>query len=312
MAIADPKELANQNRGAGAYSTPGVDTRAINVPFVPLTSRPAVRFALHDVDPPSTLYLEETDLLQMVILNSAASTTTVSIAGRFLRASDGAISPFSIPVAVTSNRVPNIFSFHLGEGYVIGLCVIAGDAERGECFAYVSVAHGQAPSTAFTLDQLIQDYASNYHNPKWPGGEFISSIEGPGIIRSITGTVPGPGAEISEAVPTSARWRLLAFRYSLTTAIAAANRESALQEDDGANVFMSEPSGFTQIASLTHTYNFGTSGTRYESAQSLETQAQITDSRLLAGHRIRTKTTNIQGADQYTAPQYLVEEWIEN
>lgn len=133
--------------------------------------------------------------------------------------------------------------------------------------------------------------------------------DGPGTIRSITGTDPAAGAEISETVPADARWRLMGVGLTLVTDATAANREVRLVIDDGTTIIAEIPAGVTQVASETRRYSFGAGFPRGAGAQSLNVIAPLPPVVLGAGYRVRTLTTNLQAGDNYGAPQLLVEEW---
>jgi hypothetical protein len=85
----------------------------------------------------------------------------------------------------------------------------------------------------------------------FPGVPIASPLDGGGALRSIAGTTPGAGAEISETVPTGARWELLAFQATFVTSAAAANRVPQLTLDDGTTVYFRLGAALNQAASLT-------------------------------------------------------------
>jgi hypothetical protein len=62
------------------------------------------------------------------------------------------------------------------------------------------------------------------------------------------GTIPPPGAEISESVPAGVRWLLKTFTFVLVASAAAANRSPILTIDDGATVIFETGSNVLQIA----------------------------------------------------------------
>lgn len=131
-----------------------------------------------------------------------------------------------------------------------------------------------------------------------------------GRLRSITGTDPAAGSEISETVPARRRWRLLAVRFTLTADVTVIDRTVTLQLDDGSNIILHIISDTVQTASQVRTYEyklqpvpqFGISGTFHIPFPKIC---------LFAGCRIMTTTTNLQAGDNYSAPQLLVEEWID-
>jgi hypothetical protein len=132
------------------------------------------------------------------------------------------------------------------------------------------------------------------------------------VLRSITGTNPAANAEISETVPTNARWRLLALQVSLVSSSQVANRELALTFDDGTAVFARVPSGFTHAASLTRVYSSFHHAERNTQAQDTTKNFPLPRIDLPGGARIVGVTTALQTLDNYGAPQLLVEEWIED
>jgi len=159
---------------------------------------------------------------------------------------------------------------------------------------------------------LSAQYITDHKVIQWPPGFVESSVEGPGLLRSITGTDPAAGSEITETVPTNARWRLRGIRFELATSADVADRRVLLIIDDGASVFTAIVVEAIQTADLTRAYNFYSIAPR----ESVFTVGNIEsplpeDLMLLQGWRIRTSTVNLQAADDYGAPQRLVDEWIE-
>ena len=301
-------DLDERNRGAGAYSTPGVDTRPPEKDFQPLTATPVVRFKLQDVDPPAAVYVRPPDVLQVRGGTNLAGGDTLSFNIRILKA-DGTIQQEQEQLVVTAGWGITSKFVDLPEGYILSVTIQSASAlSRGQSVADAYLQRGRV-GAGLIVQELCSDYISTTHMATYPGGRVADPLEGPGNIRSITGTLPAAGAEISEVVPAKTQWRLIAFRYTLTTAVAVANRETTLTEDDGANVFAQMPSTFTQAASLVHSYTYGLGLQTQAGAQALIHTIPLVAAILPPGFRIRTLTTNIQAADQYTAPQYLVEEW---
>lgn len=132
-----------------------------------------------------------------------------------------------------------------------------------------------------------------------------------GLIRSITGTDPAANVEISETVPDRRRWRLLGIVFTLVTSVDVIDRTVVLIIDDGTNTLVSIPSTTTQAASETKVYQY---------AQRPGAQVDVGDNfyipipylTLKGGYRIRTATAGRQAADNFGAPQLLIEEWIDS
>ncbi|MBA7547833.1 hypothetical protein ES705_40271 [subsurface metagenome] len=131
-----------------------------------------------------------------------------------------------------------------------------------------------------------------------------------GRIVSITGTDPAAGAEISETVPARRRWRILAVRFSLVTDDTAVTRQIGIIIDDGTNTLLKILILSLQGLSTTRNYtlaNFPIAETRVND----DLFHSFPPLCLSTGCRLRTVTTALQAGDNYSAPQLLIEEWID-
>jgi hypothetical protein len=148
-------------------------------------------------------YFAGDDNLQVTVFNALAS-VAVRIAGRFLHA-DGRVEPFVHRLVPTSNRVASPFTARLGVGWLLSVqaTVSAAAPLTGQAFVVLSVVRGQSGGQE-DLATLAAGYVSAANRVAWPGSPVLNSLEGGGALRSITGTTPGAGAEISETVPTGA------------------------------------------------------------------------------------------------------------
>lgn len=127
-------------------------------------------------------------------------------------------------------------------------------------------------------------------------------------IRSVAGTNPAAGAEITETVPADARWRLLSLSAALVTNATVANREAALVLDDGTSITLRSPTRQNQAASLTRNYSWFDGATLTTPVTDPAFTAPIAGPLLAPAHRIRTVTTNLQAGDDWSAPQFLIQE----
>lgn len=211
-----------------------------------------------------------------------------------------------------TDRTAATSDFPLATGWLQGLTVTAGTGAplRGQTFVRVDLMRGRGAS-ATILQTLVQGYVSAQNRRAWPPAQLESALEGPGALRSIAGTNPAANTEISETVPTAARWRPLALSFELVTDATAANREVAIVIDDGTTTLFTSPSGFTQTASFTRRYSAAAAGAQTAPAQGTDRQILLPALVLPAGSRIRTVTTNLQAGDDYSAPQLLIEEHLE-
>src|SRR3990167_7266768 len=92
---------------------------------------------------------------------------------------------------------------------------------RGECYVKVSLRVEGA-----IVALLFSGYVTDAGTPAYPNGKTESSVEGPGLIRSITGTNPAAGVLISETVPTGARWRLIYLHTDIVVDATVISRQA--------------------------------------------------------------------------------------
>lgn len=182
---------------------------------------------------------------------------------------------------------------------------------RGAAYSTVTLARGGS-ATQLPLIPLIADNLSNSNFIGWPGSPVRQSVEGPGTIRIVRGTQPAAGAEMLEAVPTGARWRLLAIAIGLSTS--ATNAQRRVRVVTREPVFAAQSSYFStpilQIQNKEVTYHilgtlsFATTGGNI-------VLGPLPNPILLAGHQVVSSTANLQADDQFGQPELYVEEWIE-
>lgn len=269
---------------------------------------PGVSFGSDRVGPPSSLYVTpDTFLYTRVLCGTAAQGISVHFR---VMLPNGKVSSGRQDFATGAARTVVTQGFPLPEGYLLSVAVhpVSGTLQRGQCFVQAGLERGGAPDFE-PMQILVSEYLTTSAVLGWPGGKLRSSLEGPGWLRSITGTDPAAGAEIVETVPAGVRWRPLLLTHAFTTSAAVANREPQLALDDGANLLALIPSGSSQPASLTLQYSWSRGAAVQFAAVGVSAAGVMPDIVLPAGARIRTQTVNLQAADNYSAPQYLVEEW---
>ena len=252
------------------------------------------------------------DVLQLDSVCSQSG-VTVTVNGVLLSA-DLQLLPFSWTHSPNSNRTVATTRVSLGLGWLqhVRVLVTGGAAKQGECFVALRVCRGLT-SNAIVLATIAAGYVTTTTDLYTPGGTIGTSLDGAGTVRSITGTTPAAGADILETVPTNARWELIAFTAQLTTSAVVASRVVGLTIDDGTNIYFRDSPAFTQTANLIDIYSFANGQSKIAAPSSSFVLGNVpVDNRLIATHRIRTKTLFIDVGDQWTAPQYLVREWLEN
>jgi len=259
---------------------------------------------------PAPFFMSGEDSLELGILCGATG-ETLTCAGRFMTI-DRQIRTFEMRVVPSAARVMTTVVESLGQGWLLNFTAwpTSGNPNYGEMWARVRVLRGRSGATSI-LGTLAYGYVTLQQGISFPGTTFRNPLEGPGRIRSITGTDPAAGVEISETVPTGARWRLIAFRALLVTDATVANRFPLLLIDDGVSTnFASDPPE-AQVASGSWSWVFGGGVTRLAGVSAVRAWAMANNLTLLAGSRIRTQTVGIVAGDNWGAPQLLVEEWLE-
>lgn len=271
-----------------------------------------VTFLTKNVPPPSPLYLSLEDTIVLTVANRDPALNSVLCSIRLLRA-DGGVYIQNIPLAnIPSDGSISVVEAQLAEGFMLSAEVgpTSDNPQRGQTFIQLGLLHGRSGGAIFT-QQLIADYISNQHIPSWPGGTQIHSVDGPGHLRAITGTQPTPGNDILETVPVNVRWRLVTFRSALHTSAAAANRQVKMVVSSGGVISFAAGSPVTQPASVPFGYVMSPGSTAQSDGFGVITLPGPLGQSLLPGMTIGTATTNLDAGDQWDAPLYLVEEWIE-
>lgn len=265
----------------------------------------------HHIKPDYGFYVQADDRLLCIVHSSVAS-LVVRFGGYFL-AYDGTVKQYAIEISPTSDRAATTATQFFGEGFILSCTaqLVTGNANRGQCYVRARVQRGSG-TTALPIARLMAGYLTDDFTPSFPYGRIEGPLEGPGMIRSITGTDPAAGAEISESVPTGARWRMDAARWSFVTDGTVANRNPVVVIDDGTTIIIEWGSNNNpQTATITRIWDLRASGF----AETLgSTRAQIHVDRwpiMMAGYRLRTVTNSLQAGDNYGAPQLQVEEWLE-
>lgn len=278
--------------------------------FISTTRRPQVGFLREGVPPPAALYIFRDDNLNLESWGSVAGVGLL-IAGRVMLP-DGSITQFVFNHTPSSDRSRGSTDFQLTEGYLLGLTVIESTAlvKRGQVFARANLIRGQG--AAARLDQVLcEGYVAQFQPLWWPPGKQNSAIEGPGVLRTITGTNPAAGVDWSETVPTNAVWRLISIRALLTASAVVANRRPVLRLDDGATQFFTVQGAADQTASQAVGWNWSQGGPAPVMIGAFHSSFLPVGVLLYEGYRVYVNTSGLQAGDDWAAPGILVEEWIQ-
>jgi len=178
---------------------------------------------------------------------------------------------------------------------------------HGQCFVTLELI-----VAGFFAYSLGHGYVSYGKALSWPPGDHKHSLEGPGNIKLVTGTNPPAGSEISETVPTNARWQILGMRIRLVTDATVVSRRVCIILDDGATVFNVIRATQTQPESIAYNYSL-VPGLGFEDTIGISDILIPLPVNLILpqGYRIRTSTINLQAGDNFDAPKMFVMEWLQ-
>lgn len=273
------------------------------------TRPPQVRFHLDQIPPSQYLYLQDNDFIAFTFFTNSAP-ATVQMQYRFLTP-QGEIKQGTVVFNLTG--AIQSFNLTLGECWLIsfGLQRVTPNNQSVITFAQALIIRDQNTGTGQNIYGTIwQGFVQTSSGNGWPGTPSKELTDGPGNIRTIVGTVPAAGADITETVPFFRRWTLLSLQANLTTAVAAANRQVVAVYDNGVpNNFFIGPSYFSQAASLLESYSFFPGLISIAALNANNPLGALLPMPLRGGYRIRTSTLNIQAADQWSAPNYTFLEW---
>lgn len=268
---------------------------------------PLIGLDTESASPPTSAYIGRDDTLA-VNMSCATVGIPITVQARLLLP-DGTIVPNQWRIFSNGSRTGTYVALDLTESFLLSMTVtVNASVNNGAVFVSVALIRGNIAGTPIS-QVLIAGYVTNLNPLGWPAMTPANSTAGRGLIRSITGTTPPNGAEISETVPISALWRLIAFSFQLNTSAAAGTRIPFLAIDDGTHIF-------TQI-NPPGTVGPGAVGSYwYADGLQVTTQAPYFNGPLPSqlylepGYRIRTTSSALTINDQYSAVQYLVEEWM--
>jgi hypothetical protein len=260
---------------------------------------------------PLSVYMNQDLNLRLTAFNSAAGVTlTVTT---LLWDAERGLQKSSETIPLTTARLINTRTILAGEGWLLGVQVVAsaGTPRRGQCFARVEVILGTG-AAAQSLVTVLQGYVLDTSGLSYPGSPLEASTSGRGFVYGFNGTDPAAGVEISEQVPTNARWRLISMAYLLVASAAVANRIPILSINGGSGPVYQVATGIAVTASQTAQYR-AASGVPFLTIDTLRYTLPLpVDLFLSQDCIISTLTTALDAGDNYSLPRLLVEEWIED
>jgi len=275
-----------------------------------ISRRPAVDFQRTNVPPTAPLWVTPDDRVRLRVWNSVAGLTT-GYTLRVLTPQNEIVVATQLLTPTTDRIESDVFGA-LPEGWLIGAGsgIAVGTVRRGQCFVLLELNRGGlVGSDQFTL---ISNYITSNGRPTfWPGGDLLAPCEGPGVLRAITGTDPAAGNEFSETVPTNACWRLIGLTATLVNDATVINRFLSLAVEVGGIIHCRASFDSATTAGQTTVCSWGAGGDPAGGVVGVRSMPLQQPLVLTAGQVIRSVTGILQAGDNWSAPQFLVEEWIE-
>lgn len=257
---------------------------------------------------PGLLYLTGEEFLRASAMANVAN-VTVRVTGRVLTP-DNVIHRYDFNLTPGATRTLTSDVRGLSSGWLLDLTMraSAGAPTFGSVWGVFEI--GLNGSANFVPMQTLREGFFTTNTPlSCASAVSMLPLDGPGCLRSISGATPGAGAEISETVPTNARWEPLSFRALLTASATVANRFPQLILDDGVNelqrVAVNAAITASQAVPITWAAGFPTATQQAGFIEPLPVNGRVG-----AGYRLRTTTVALQAGDQYSGVQYLMREWM--
>lgn len=260
---------------------------------------------------PADFVTTKDDQLRISSVNSLVG-VTLSVTGR-VTDDTGLVTPVQFLHTPATDRSLTSDDFVLGAAARLNLSVQAsvGTPRIGQTYVLAQLVRGITGAQVI-LGTLFAGYVTGAQPLGLPGSFIESSIATGGVIRALAGTNPAVGAEVSETVPTGARWQLLAFRVGFATSGTAINRRPTLVLQ-GNGVSVANIPLFAVVGENTNATISWLPGAPVESSPTTVAMLALLppEAILLAGDTITTSTINLQPGDDYTGPNILVREWLE-
>lgn len=311
---------------------PGQPTRGADPTFKSGAIPTSATFSFANLVPPTALYVAPDDQLDLVGISSVAN-EVVGFRVRFLHVSlpvpgqpDNSpaqtipvvasvppyIGIYDFVVPITALRTNTFIRPNLGEGFILSIFAYSTLATtRGQTFARAAILRGATASGTTHNVVIVSDYVSSLYSVSGPQATLHHYLEGPGFLHSLQQGNPAAGADWTLTVLAHQRLRVVSVNAVLTTAVAVANRNVQFIVDDGANVVGVFGASASIAASLTANVT-GTSGSVQTAAIATDLMIPLPQPLILPpGWRVRSSTVGIQGADQWSAIWFNVEEWLD-
>lgn len=263
---------------------------------------------VQDSTPPVQAYLGKDDTL-WIMTASAFPNIVVTVSARLLMP-DGTIKPNQWSFAAQNLRNGFFTPIVMPECFILSLSITANVAQASRGFFGQAIISRGLPTLGVAAQVLCSGYITSSMPISWPSGVSTNSLDTRGNIRSILNGAGAAGGELSITVPTNALWRPVSVLVFFSTSAAVANRTPSLIFDDGANAFAQMENQVIVTASQTVGCMWAADMSNKSAISQVSNMGMPGPIYLPNFFRIRTFTFGIQGGDQYTSSQLLVEEWL--
>lgn len=260
---------------------------------------------------PSNFYLTGEERLRVVSANAVVG---VSLKVQWRTANlRGETVPNSQDHTPNSDRTVKREDYELGSGSLLNVTVFAsaGAPKMGQTFVIVELVRGLG-AAAIVLGTLLAGPVTTSQPIGFPGSPILASTAGEPYLRAIVGATPAAGANLSEAVPTGARWELLSWFFQLVTSAAPANRKPFFQPAIGPVSYGVIVNFSTVPASTTSAFTFqATMASTSDPIEGLYQAGWGNRILLPGGSTLITGARQLQAGDQFSGLTYIVREWLE-
>ena len=168
----------------------------------------------------------------------------------------------------------------------------------------------QSWGTVTCTVRIVGNILTNiFQNSSWTG-VFESPMTGQGVLKSIVGTNPSAGQNVSEEVPSGSEWEIDSLKFGFTTDATVSTRRVRVQPTDGSSSFYLILASNTQTASSTLSY-VGVSGEGIDPSVANNNDQILPmpeDLRLKEGWKIESSVSNLQAGDDIATPLLKVRE----
>ncbi len=274
------------------------------------TKPPEISFQTERVRPPAELYVGRDDRLLVTAVNAIPG-AKIYVTVRLLLP-NGQISSNDYVYTPASDRAIYAWQIPLVESFLLSATISPSGAVRsGGLWARCMLVRGAGLGESWP-QILAAGYLARQSALAWPYPRYQNPCEGPGWMRLIDGTDPAAGVSIAETVPTGARWKLVSVLAWLATSAVAGDRHVSLDLSSPAGVWLRIPPAIIQPASQTYYYTWAIGVNPYTStlvglvARPLPDQLTLTP-----GQQFIVQCGGMLAGDDFGAPRYLVEEWVE-